>query len=437
MEQNKKVLENIYVNKSHAAAYAVVGYQTAYLMRYYPGEFIAAMLNSVMGVSEKVAFYIRFAESQGIQVLTPNINESFARFTVKDDKTIRFGLAAIKNAGYQVIESIVKSREQKGEFKSLYDFCSKVESGMLNKRTVESLIKTGACDCFKVNRSQMLSVHEKILDGLNNERKRNIDGQMSLFGGLDEANYTEPEIKYPPLKEFEKKYLLAMEKEMTGMYLTGHPLDEYEETLKLQCEINIGDIIASTTDTTLDEVEDISMDMASLMSSKPSEQTIHDGMRIVLGGIVSELSKKYTRNNDMMAFVTLEDLYGQIEVVVFPKVFQKVAAQLSVDALILVKGRLSIREDEAPKILCEEIQPLMKLNTSNIYVLVEDEKIAREINANLKSALINFRGNTPIYLCTRKERSKFRLPQDFWVDTNTGVLQYLQNKFGEENVKII
>jgi DNA polymerase-3 subunit alpha len=259
---------------------------------------------------------------------------------------------------------------------------------------------------------------------------------MSLFGGLQEE-HIEPEIKYPPIKEFEKKYLLAMEKEMTGIYLTGHPLDEYAETIKLQCEINIGDILATTADTTLDEVQDVSMDMAAMIPSKTNEQTVYDGMRVVLGGIISEVSKKYTRNNDMMAFVTLEDLYGLIEVVVFPKVFQKVAAQISPDALILVKGRVSIREDELPKILCEEIQPLVKINTTNVYVQVEDENIAREINKSLRSVLPRFKGNTPLYLCTRKERNKYRMPKEFWVDCNSGVLQYLQQQFGEENVKVL
>jgi DNA polymerase-3 subunit alpha len=425
------------VRVGKAAAYAVVGYQTAYLMRYYPAEFIAAMLNSVMGISEKVAFYIRFAESQGIQVLPPDINESFAKFTVKDDKTIRFGMAAIKNAGYNVIESIVKSRKSKGAFKSLYDFCSKVDSGVLNKRTVESLIKAGACDSFKVFRSQMLSVYEKILDGLNSERKRNIDGQVSLFGALKES-YTEPEIKYPPIKEFEKKYLLAMEKEMTGLYLTGHPLDEYVETLKMYSEINIGQILEATTDTTLEEGDEASIDMASLVSQAGnSEHNIVDGTKVALGGIIADVNKKYTRNNDMMAFVTLEDLYGMIEVVVFPKVFQKVASLIATDAIILVKGRVSIREDESPKILCEDIQPLVKVNTSNVYVQVEDDNIAREVNRSLKQALLSFRGNTPIYLCTRKERKKYRLPKEFWIDCETEVLDFLRKQFGEENVKVL
>jgi DNA polymerase III subunit alpha len=424
--------------KPHAAAYAVVGYQTAYLMRYYPAEFIAAMLNSVMGINEKVAFYIRFAETQGIQVLPPDINESFAKFTVQDEKTIRFGLASIKNAGLNVVEAVVKNRGEKGRFKTLFDFCSKVEAGVLNKRVVESLIKTGALDSFKVYRSQMLAVYERILDGLNNERKRNIDGQLSLFGGLEEAQ-TEPEIKYPGIGEFDKKYLLAMEKEMTGLYLSGHPLDEYAETLKLQCEINIADILAVGSGSTLeDEGETVNVDPSEIISEViKNEHQITDGTKVILGGIIAEVSKKFTKNNDMMAFVTLEDLYGSIEAIVFPKVMQRVSSLIETDQLILIKGRVSIREDEAPKVLCEDIQPLVKINTSNVYVLVEDDKTAKEINKVLKQALISFRGSTPIYLCTRKERKKYRLDRDFWVDTQSDVIEYLKKQFGEQNVKVI
>lgn len=426
--------------KSHAAAYAVVGYQTAYLMKYYPAEFMAAMLNSVMGINEKVAYYIRFVESQGIQVLPPDINESYAKFTVKDKNTIRFGLAAIKNAGMNVIESIVKSREEKSKFKSLYDFCNKVDLGILNKRVIESLIKSGALDCFKIHRSQLLAVYEKLLDGLNSEKRRNIEGQLSLFGGIEE-NYIEPEIKYPPIDEFDKRYLLAMEKEITGLYLSGHPLDEYVETLKIQCEINIADILASSTVQTLEDadtsISGISSPDLSIEDDKKSETYITDGMRVNLGGIISEVSKKFTKNNDLMAFVLLEDLYGSIETIIFPKIYEKVAALIMPDSLIMVKGRLSIRDDEAPKIICEEVQPLVKINTSSVYVLVEDDRIAREINPSLKQALINFKGNTPLYLCTKKERKKYRMDKDFWINSESEVLAFLRDKFGYDNVKII
>lgn len=191
-------------NKSHAAAYAVVGYDTAYLIKYYPVEFIAAMLNSVMGINEKVAYYIAFAESLGIQVLPPDINESFTKFTVKGD-TIRFGLGAIKNVGWNVVESIVKSREEKGNFENLYDFCNKVDLGTVNKRALDSLIKAGALDEFKVYRSQMLAVYEKIMDGIISQNKKNIEGQMTLFGApeVKEENIT---ISYPNIKEFDKKH---------------------------------------------------------------------------------------------------------------------------------------------------------------------------------------------------------------------------------------
>ena len=224
-------------NKSHAAAYAVVGYQTAYLMRYYPVETIAAMLNSVMGTAEKVAHYIKFAESQGIQVLPPDINESYSKFTVKGD-SIRFGLAAIKNVGWNVVESIVKSRKEKGRFTSLEDLIDKIDLSAVNKRAIESLIKAGALDEFKVFRSRLLAVFEKVMDGASNERKRNIDGQISLFGLADDS-INIPKVVFPNIKEFDKRHILLMEKEMTGLYLSGHPLDEYKQSLKLQTSTTI------------------------------------------------------------------------------------------------------------------------------------------------------------------------------------------------------
>ncbi|SCN25950.1 DNA polymerase III subunit alpha [Clostridium sp. N3C] len=427
-------------NKSHAAAYAVVAYQTAYLMRYYPAEYIAAMLNSVMGVSEKVVFYIRFAESLGIRVMPPNINQSFAKFTVKDDKTILFGLAAIKNAGYHVVESIVESRERKGKFKSLYDFCNKIDLAVVNKRVIESLIKAGACDEFNAHRSQMLAVYEKILDGLSSEKKRNIDGQVSLFGDLDSSVGSslnlDTEIKYPTIKEFEKRHLLAMEKEMTGLYITGHPLEEFTEALNLYTTAKTIDILEeAATKTTLED--NIDQFTKEIEYSFKNNGRFTDGKRVVLGGIVTSVSKKFTRNNKRMAFLNLEDLYGNIEVIVFPKVMEKVSNLIQEDALIIVKGRISIREDEDPKILCEDIEPLVNPSTTKLYIAVENDKIAKGIYNNLKLALLKFKGNTPVYLCTLKERNKYRLAREYWVDTDSGVLEFLRGEFGEDNVKIM
>ena len=429
-------------NKSHAAAYAVVAYETGYLMRYFPAEYIAAMLNSVMGVSEKVVFYIRFAESQGIRVMPPDINESYAKFTVKDEKTILFGLAAIKNAGINVVESIVNSREKKGKFNSLYDFCNKIDLSMINKRVIESLVKAGAMDSFKAYRSQMLAVYEKMLDGLGNEKKRNIDGQVSLFGDLGSSNIggagLEAEIKYPPIKEFEKRHLLAMEKEITGLYITGHPVEEFEEALKLHTDTRTIDILeAAAHQTTLEDDMGSEVALDEYISGLKENGKISDGKRVLLGGIITTVSRKFTRNNDRMAFVNLEDLYGSIEVVVFPKVMEKVSNLINEDALILVKGRVSIREDEAPKILCEDIQPLININTSKLYIAVEDDKAARGIYNNLKLALLKFRGNTPVYLFTRKEKKQYRMDREFWVNTETGVVEFLRSEFGEENIKVV
>ncbi|RHW66428.1 DNA polymerase III subunit alpha, partial [Clostridium botulinum] len=270
-------------NKSHAVAYAVVGYQTAYLMKYYPVEYIAAKLNSVMGVSEKVAYYINFAESLGIQVLPPDINESFSKFTVKGN-TIRFGLNAIKNVGMNVVKSIVIYREEKGYFKSLIDFTSKVDLTTINKRAIESLIKAGAFDCFKVFRSRLLAVYEKVLYSIDSQRKRNIDGQISLFA--NNAIVDTPTIKYPAIKEFDKKYLLTMEKEMTGIYITGHPLDEYALSLKLQTSTKIERILRSS-DQLLEDNSIIQMSSANNFMNGD----INDGDRVVIGGIITEVSK--------------------------------------------------------------------------------------------------------------------------------------------------
>ncbi|WML36154.1 DNA polymerase III subunit alpha [Clostridium sp. OS1-26] len=407
-------------NKSHAAAYAVVTYQTAYLMHYYPTEFTAAMLNSVKGDSEKVAYYIRFANDRGIEVLPPDINESYAKFTV-DSNRIRFGLSAIKNVGENVIDSIVKSREEKGRFEDLSDFCNKIDISCINKRVVESLIKAGAFDCFKTYRSRMLAVYEKILDGISNSRKRNIDGQISLFIDFENVQDINVKIQYPAIKEFEKKYILAMEKEMTGLYLSGHPLEEYEQTLKLQTSIKISDILSNEM----------------LEEGLIQESKVKDGDMVILGGIVAEITKKVTKNNDIMAFAKLEDLYGSIEVVIFPKVLQRFRDLVSEDSMVIIRGRVNIREDEQPKVLCEVIEPLIKINTEKLYILIEEERFLKNTLNDLKSMLSGFKGVTPVYLCTRKERKKFRVDRELWVDNDLELMSVLKSRFGEENVKIM
>ncbi|KAJ53194.1 DNA polymerase-3 subunit alpha [Clostridium tetanomorphum] len=413
-------------NKSHAAAYAVVGFQTAYLMRYYPTEFIAAMLNSVMGNNEKIAHYIRFANDNNIEVLPPDINESFTKFTVKGNK-IRFGIAAIKNVGVNVIESIVKSRNEKGNFKDLVNFCNKVDLSSVNKRAVESLIKAGAFDCLGIYRSKLLAVYERILDGINNDRKKNIDGQINLFQDFKEDRNIE--IEYPNIKEFDKKYLLAMEKEMTGLYLSGHPLEEYKDILNQKVSVNISEVTSSQT---LEEgfIEE--------------EMTIEDGQKVKIGGIINSVSKKITKNNEMMAFIQIEDLYGAIEVIIFPKTFNKYRDLIEEDSMIIIKGRVNIREGEQPKILCEDIEALLNEAHSEqqyvckkIYIRIEKEKNINEVIKRIKPVCIQYKGNIPIYLYINETRKSFLINKDLWINGDIDILKFFHNNFGLENVKTI
>lgn len=415
-------------NKSHAAAYAVVGYQTAYLMKYYPVEMIAAMLNSVMGINEKIAYYIGIAEELGIQVLPPNINESFSRFTVKGNK-IRFGLAAIKNVGGNVVDSIVKAREEKGRFDSLVDFVNKMDPSSINKRAVECLIKAGALDDFKVFRSKMLAVHEKMIDNISSDKRRNIDGQISLFAAEELKN---PEVNYPNIKEFNKRNLLAMEKEMTGLYITGHPLDDYAQSLKMQTTNEILKIFSSHE--TLDDT--LSSDIGEVAIFN-DQDALQDNDRVILGGILAGVNQKVTRNNSIMAFLKLEDLTGTIEVIVFPKTLEKVKELCVTDSLVIVKGRLSLKEDEMPKLICESIEPLEKVNTSKVYLRVEDIVTAKKLSQNLKELFVkDYLGDTPVYIFASKEKQNFRVPRDRWISLDSDVITMLRETLGEENVKI-
>ncbi|MBP1890390.1 DNA polymerase-3 subunit alpha [Clostridium moniliforme] len=415
-------------NKSHAAAYGVVGYQTAYLMRYYPVEMIAAMLNSVMGINEKVSAYIKFAETLGIQVIPPDINRSFSKFTVEGDKII-FGLAAIRNVGLNVVDNIVKSREEKGEFTSIMDFLSKLDLTTINKRAVESLIKAGALDSFGIFRSKLLAVYEKIMDGVSGERKRNIDGQISLFA--IEEDISMPEITYPDIKEFNKKYLLSMEKEMTGMYLSGHPLDEYEKSLKMQ------------TTTTINTIFDVHKALEENISKGinindiSTEMPIKDNDRVVLGGILTEVNQKVTRNNTIMAFLKLEDLSGEIEVIVFPRTLDKVRESISEDGLVTITGRISLKEDEPPKLICEKVEGLEKVDSNKVYIRVENDESMKKINFELKHGFSEYKGDSAVYLFNSERKRSYRLSKDAWVNLNTEIIKELKDKYGEENIKVV
>ena len=330
-------------NKAHAACYAVVGYETAWLKTYYPVEFMAALLNSFVDRSDKIAQYIEECKQMKIEILPPDINMSERRFTVKNGKIV-FGFAAIKNVGGNVADVITDLREKDGLYKSFGDFCQRISSTEVNKRCVESFIKAGVFSSFGVNRSQLLLTYENILDDVVlANRNRNPD-QISMFDMFEDVS-KEMAISYdvfPDIPEFSKSDLLSMEKEMLGIYLSGHPLDNYSD--KIQSISNIKSV-------DLTEFEDESHDG----NSKNFISGIKDGMNITIVGVISSIKKKVTKNNSLMAFGVLEDLYGSIELLVFPKIFDKYSGLLKEESIVVIKGRLSLREDDTPKILPDEI----------------------------------------------------------------------------------
>jgi DNA polymerase-3 subunit alpha len=333
-------------NKSHAAAYAYIAYQTALLKYYYPVEFMAALLNSYMGSLGKVSQYVQECSRMGIKVLPPNINESEVAFSVKNG-SIRFGLIAIKHVGGAVVRNIIEERNKNGPYKNFIDFCERLEGRELNKRAVESLIKSGAFDLFGVYRSRLMANFERILERVSQKHKTLLTGQLSLFdSNQDDATAT---IEWPDMKEYDNKLLLAMEKEMLGLYLSGHPLDQFKEQIK-----NI--------------VTVYSYDFDSPEDSQPGGNSLSDGQFVRVAGIITDIKNISTKNNRMMAFVTIEDLYGQMEVIVFPNVYEKAARLLYDDNQLIIEGNISMKEEEMPKILANQIRQLTDETPGAYYV---------------------------------------------------------------------
>ena len=319
-------------NKSHAAAYAVVSYRTAYLKTYYPTEFMAAMLNSFLGNLDKVPYYVEECKRLNIEILKPDINRSYTKFTVDNGK-IRFGLGSIKNVGVAVVNSIVEERNKNGDYKSFTDFCERVQNEGVNKKCIESLIKAGAFDEFEQTRSTLMASFEGIIDSISDSSKKSFKGQVSMFdlGGETEEENNLEKMKYSftTLKEYSDKELLSMEKEMLGIYISGHPLAGLKEQIEKLTDINTLKIREG-----LDELEET------------GKFPFKDGQNVKFAGIINSIKKKYTKNNKLMAFVTLEDLYGTMEVIVFENAYQASVNSLLEENVVLVEGRLSIREEE-------------------------------------------------------------------------------------------
>ena len=338
-------------NKSHAAAYAVVAYETGYLKKHYPVEFMAALMTSVMGDAKMIPRYIRNCSDMGIRVLPPSVNKSQKKFSVEDGE-IRFGLLGVKNVGENVIDAILEARKEKGEPSDLYGFINDLDISQVNKRAIESLIKAGACDCLEGNRAAKLAVYESLVESAQNMSKKNLEGQISLFQTDSELMSSADTGKsLPAVEPFPANIELAMEKEMLGIYLTGHPLDAYKDKMRR---------ISSITSDDLAHVAEAMNTEESRMASVPvgNESPIYDGMPCVISGIVAGKKNLITKSNKMMAFADIEDLYGITEVVIFPNVYDKCSAELQEDHVVAVKGTLNFKEDEVPKVLADEVLDL-------------------------------------------------------------------------------
>ena len=442
-------------NKSHAAAYAVVCIETAWLKRYHPVPFMAAILNSVYGNPAKIAAYIQYCRSRGIAILPPDVNRSQWKFTVAKAPDgqlgILFGLGAVKTVGQGAVDAIIRERKN-GAYRDIFDFCRRIDTSECNKRVVESLIKAGAFDGMGGNRPQLLAVFESAMDANSSLRKQTVDGQISLFdmafGGapLVQENHTLPNLPDYPLRQ-----RLALEKEIAGVYITGHPLDDYRDVL--------GKLPFSTADLDgLEEREDRGLSL--------------DGQIVDMGGILTEVKGKATKKGAYMGFITLEDLTGQIECLVFPKVYERYQGMMAVDDLVVLHGRLSIREEEAPKLLVEKLIPLEawhpeesapaapmgqstarpvpppKRHTSEAPKLTDAQaaaKAPRKLYLRLNrpqmdaasSTLSLYPGSVPVYLHLPAEKMTLLAPRTGWCDASDGCLNRLNALLGAENVKLL
>lgn len=350
-------------NKSHAAAYAVISVQTAWLKNYYPAEYMAALMTSVLDNSTKLAEYLAHCRELGIKVLPPDINNGTGEFSTEDGN-VRYGLYAIRSLGRPVIDAIISEREENGPYTTLQDFVRRVTGREINKRAVENLIKAGACDSLEGTRKQMITIHVQLIDSINQEKKNSLSGQMSLFDLVSEDEKKDYEVSYPDVGEFDKELLLGFEKEVLGIYLSGHPLEEYMDKLKKN-------VTAQATDFMMDE----------------DTQTVKvkDNEHVVIGGMIAERTEKYTKQNKAMGFFTLEDLSGAVEVIVFPRDYERYKAYIQMDAKVFVIGHTSVEDEQNGKLICERIVPFedtkkdlwLRFKTMEEYNAKEQEIVQR------------------------------------------------------------
>ena len=404
-------------NKSHAACYAVVGYQTAWLKYHYPVEFMAALMTSVMDNTPKVSGYIEECKKMGIKLLPPDINEGYAHFSVFDGK-IRFGLAAIKNVGKNVIKAVVADREKNGYYKSLTEFCNRLSGGELNKRCVESFIKSGAFDSFGKKRSQYMSSYKSIIEGIGQAKKNNIEGQLNLFDmGNNIDNINSMSDVLPDIDEFPENKILAMEKEVLGIYVSGHPLSAYEEILKRKTSCSSRDFMVDTRD---------------------YENPLKDNQSVIIGGLISAISIKYTKNNKQMAFLSIEDMHGIVEAIVFPNVYEKFSHLITEENVIIIEGRVNISDDENGKIICESIRGINEPEEEKKWLSVgiiigKSNNIKTE---DIIPILSKYPGNCPVYIKDIAGGVTFKADRKYWIKPNDNIVSELGSIIGNDCITI-
>ena len=401
-------------NKSHAAAYAVVAYQTAYLKYYYPVEFMAALMTSVLDNTSKVSEYIYTCRQMGIAILPPDINEGEGGFSVSG-QAIRYGLSAIKSIGRPVIDAIVEERKIRGPFTTLKDFITRLSGREVNKRTIENFIKAGALDGLEGNRRQKMMIYGSLLDALNQEKKTTMAGQMTLFDIAPEEDKAEYEIKLPDVEEYDKEVLLGFEKEVLGIYISGHPLEEYMERLKKNTN-------AVTTDFVLDE--------------ETGTLKVSDGAKVCIGGMITDKVIKYTKNNKAMAFITLEDLVGTVEIIIFPKDYERYAKYLENDAKVFVEGRVTAEEDRNGKLICEKIISFDEVKRE-LWLQFPSKSDFEEKEGALYGKMMDADGSEHVVIYLAAEKQMKRLPENRNVAITKELLEELGNFLGKDNVKVV
>ena len=402
-------------NKSHAAAYAVVSYQTAYLKYYYPKEFMAALMSSVMDNVSKFSEYILTCRRMmDIAILPPDINEGESGFSVSGDG-IRYGLSAIKSVGRPVVDAILEERKKNGIFSSMEDFINRMTNKEVNRRTIENFIKSGAMDSLPGTRRQKVAVAPILLDNKARERKNAWEGQMSLFDLVSEEEKKEYQVSFPDVGEYSKEELLAFEKDILGVYISGHPLDDYEGLWRKN-------ITATSADFIVDE--------------ETEEAVVKDGMKVVIGGLVAGKVVKTTRSNQLMAFITLEDLMGSVEVIVFPKNYEADRDVLTEDSKIFIKGRVSLGDEPVGKLVCKQVIPFSKV-PRQLWLQFEDKEIYQAMEGEILGILKESEGPDSVVIYLKKERAKKILPANWKVEAAGELMETLICKLGEKNVKLV